>query len=66
MLVGTRSWKMVDPPSNELISWLGQKPVSAIGNLHWLPHIDHNDFIVSMEIGAEKFKTIELPKSRRI
>ena len=66
MVVGARSWKMVDPPSNGLISWLGHKPVSAVGALHWLPHIDHNNFIISMEIGTEKFKSIELPKSGRI
>lgn len=63
MEVGARLWKMVNGPSCGLISWFGYKPVSAIGALHWLPHIDHNDYIVSMETGKESFTTIQLPES---
>lgn len=65
LVLGERSWKMVNAPPFGLVSWFGYKPVFAVRALHWLPHIDHNDYIVSMEIGTERFKTIELPKSAR-
>ncbi|KAL9229043.1 hypothetical protein vseg_004559 [Gypsophila vaccaria] len=60
MVVGARYWKMVDGPSFGLIK-LFSRPVSAIGALHWLPNKLHNEFIVSMEIEKETFRTIELP-----
>ncbi|KAE8056194.1 hypothetical protein FH972_012985 [Carpinus fangiana] len=39
--------------------------VSVIGALHWVPHIEHSDYIVSMEVDKEKFHTIPLPKIGR-
>ncbi|GMH21780.1 hypothetical protein Nepgr_023622 [Nepenthes gracilis] len=61
-----RKWKEVNGPSLGLITWFGYKPVSAVGALNWLPSIDHNDYVVSMEIENAKFKTLSLPKSGRI
>ncbi|KAF2297301.1 hypothetical protein GH714_020961 [Hevea brasiliensis] len=63
--LGTRMWREVNGPSFGLFGWFGYMPVSAIGALHWLPQIDHNDYIVSMEVGTEKFHTVPLPKSGR-
>ncbi|CAK9168321.1 unnamed protein product [Ilex paraguariensis] len=63
--LGMRSWRMVDGPSFGLFGWFGFEPVSALGALHWIPHIDHSEYIVSMEINEEKFHNISLPKSCR-
>ncbi|KAJ7982590.1 F-box protein [Quillaja saponaria] len=62
----TRCWREFNGPSFGLFGWFGYEPVSAIGALHWVPKIDHNDFIVSIEVDEEKFHTIVLPKSSRI
>lgn len=64
--VGTRTWRPVNGPAFGLISWFGYKPVSAMGALHWVPHINDNDYIVSLHLDNEKFHTIHLPKSCRI
>lgn len=63
--VGTRTWRPVNGPSFGLISWFGYKPVSAMGALHWVPHINDNDYIVSLHLENEKFHTVQLPKSYR-
>ncbi|RVW66475.1 hypothetical protein CK203_065088 [Vitis vinifera] len=52
--VGTRTWRPVNGPSFGLISWFGYKPVSAMGALHWVPHINDNDYIVSLHLENEK------------
>jgi len=65
LILGTRLWREVNGPSFGLFSWFGYMPVSAIGALHWVPHIDRSDFIVSMDVEKEKFHTIPLPKSSR-
>ncbi|GAB4844747.1 hypothetical protein Ancab_038137 [Ancistrocladus abbreviatus] len=64
-VVGERRWGVVNGPSLGLFAWFGHKPVSALGALHWLPSIDHNDYIVSMEVENADFVTIPLPKSGR-
>lgn len=63
--LGSRMWREVNGPSFGLFGWFGYTPVSAIGALHWVPEIDHNDHIVSMEVATEKFHTVPLPKSCR-
>ena len=63
--VGTRTWRPVNGPDFGLISWFGYKPVSAMGALHWVPHISDSDYIVSLQLETEKFHTIQLPKSYR-
>ncbi|XP_030485662.2 F-box/kelch-repeat protein At3g23880 [Cannabis sativa] len=65
LIIGKKSWREVDGPSFGLIRWFGYCPVSAIGALHWIPQIDHNDYIVSLELEEEKFRQITLPKSCR-
>ncbi|KAA8538764.1 hypothetical protein F0562_028341 [Nyssa sinensis] len=65
LILGTRSWKVVDGPSFGLMRWFGYKPVSAIGALHWVPDIDRSEYIISMEMENEKFHKIALPKSSR-
>lgn len=59
------SWRLVNGPDFGLFAWFGYKPVFAIGALHWVPQIDHSEFLVSMEINKEKFQTIMLPKTSR-
>lgn len=60
--VGMRSWRVVDGPSFGLFSCFLYNPVHAIGALHWVPHADNSEYIVSMDIKDEKFHTIPLPK----
>lgn len=62
---GTRSWREIDGPSFELLTWFGYNPVHAIGAIHWVPHIDHNEYIVSISIENEIFHKIPLPVSGR-
>ncbi|GMN34799.1 hypothetical protein TIFTF001_044943 [Ficus carica] len=62
--VGRRSWREIDGPSFGL-RWFGYDPVFAIGALHWIPEIDHSDYIVSVEVESEKFHKTSLPKSCR-
>lgn len=64
--IGSRSWRVMDGPSFGLLGWLGCEPVFAIGALHWLPLINHNEYIVSLLVDNEKFKKIPLPKSGEI
>ncbi|KAJ4713733.1 F-box protein [Melia azedarach] len=61
----SRMWRGVNGPSFGMFGWLGYSPISAIGALHWIPHVDHSDYIVSMEVNKEKFQTISLPKTCR-
>lgn len=61
--LGTRFWREIDGPSFGLFGWFGYSPVSAIGALHWIPHFDQSDYIVSMEVDEEKFHQVPLPKS---
>lgn len=63
--IGERSWRVVDGPSFGLLKWFGYEPVFAIGALHWVPEIDHSEYIVSMTIDDEKFHKIMLPKVSR-
>lgn len=63
--VGMRSWRPVNGPAFGLISWFGYKPVSAMGALHWVPHINDNDYIVSLHLENEKFHSVQLPKTYR-
>ncbi|XP_059631970.1 F-box protein At3g17710-like [Cornus florida] len=65
LILGTRSWRMVDGPPFGLFSWLGCNPISAIGALHWIPDIDRSDYLVSMSTDDEKFHKTPLPKSCR-
>ncbi|GMY29314.1 putative F-box/LRR-repeat/kelch-repeat protein At1g11620 [Fagus crenata] len=65
LILDTRIWRGVNGPSFGLLRWFGYMPVSAIGALHWVPDIDDSDYLVSMEVGNEKFHTINLPKSCR-
>lgn len=61
--IGTRSWRVVDGPSFGLFSWFGYNPVHAIAALHWVPHANHSDYIVSMDTENENFHSVPLPKS---
>ncbi|KAH7524992.1 hypothetical protein FEM48_Zijuj06G0178000 [Ziziphus jujuba var. spinosa] len=61
----TKLWRAIDGPSFGLFGWLGYVPVSAIGALHWIPQIDHSDYIISMEVDKEKFHQVPLPKRCR-
>lgn len=65
LALGTRSWRLVNGPAFGLFSWFGYEPISAIGALHWIPHIDHSEYIISMTVDNEKFHKILLPKSSR-
>lgn len=64
--LGMRQWRAVNGPTFGLFGWFGYMPVSAIGALHWVPHIDRSDYIVSMDVEIEKFQKITLPDSCRI
>ncbi|KAL2538865.1 uncharacterized protein Fot_20256 [Forsythia ovata] len=64
--IGSGCWRVTDGPSFGLFGWLGYEPVFAMGALHWLPLINHNDYIVSLLVDDEKFKKIPLPKSGEI
>ncbi|KAI3887384.1 hypothetical protein MKW92_050779 [Papaver armeniacum] len=61
--VGSHTWRAVDGPSFGLISQLGKAPVVSLGAFHWMPHIENNDYIVSMGIDDENFCKIQLPKT---
>ncbi|KAI4295013.1 hypothetical protein MLD38_040704 [Melastoma candidum] len=61
----TKIWRGVNGPTSGQLDWLGYNPVSAIHSLHWIPQIDQSDYIVSMEVGTEKFQTVPLPQSCR-
>ncbi|KAJ8759264.1 hypothetical protein K2173_006784 [Erythroxylum novogranatense] len=65
LCLGTRNWREVNGPSFGLFGWLGYSPVSALGGLHWIPHIDRSDYIVSIGVDTENFQTTQLPKSCR-
>ncbi|GFZ05998.1 hypothetical protein Acr_18g0001680 [Actinidia rufa] len=65
LIIGARSWKVVDGPSFGLFSWFGYNPISAIGALHWVPHVDRSEYIVSMTVDDEKFHKKWLPKISR-
>ncbi|GKV27893.1 hypothetical protein SLEP1_g37012 [Rubroshorea leprosula] len=62
--VGAKFWKEVNGPAFGLFGSLRcTAPVSSIGALHWIPQINHSDYLVSMELVNEKFHTVPLPKS---
>ncbi|KAL3503873.1 hypothetical protein ACH5RR_033714 [Cinchona calisaya] len=63
--LGTKSWRAVDGPAFGLFGWFGYDPVFASDAIHWIPHIDHSEYIVSMTADNEKFRQIPLPKSSR-
>ncbi|KAI3818411.1 hypothetical protein L1987_12217 [Smallanthus sonchifolius] len=63
--IGEKSWRVIDGPAFRLMKWFGYDPVFAIGALHWVPELDHNEHIVTMTIEDEKFHTIMLPKTSR-
>nr|XP_043624965.1 F-box protein CPR1-like [Erigeron canadensis] len=63
--IGEKSWRDIDGPAFGLIKWFGSEPVFALGALHWVPEIDHSEYIVTMTIDDEKFHKIMLPKSCR-
>ncbi|KAG2691313.1 hypothetical protein I3760_08G003800 [Carya illinoinensis] len=65
LILGTKLWRGANGPSFGHVSWFGYMPVSAIGALHWIPHVDRSDYIVSMDVNEEKFHTTPLPKSCR-
>ncbi|CAI9786674.1 unnamed protein product [Fraxinus pennsylvanica] len=44
----------------------GFEPVFAMGALHWLPLLNHNEYIVLLLVDDEKFMKISLPKSGEI
>ncbi|XP_057793583.1 F-box protein CPR1-like [Salvia miltiorrhiza] len=62
MCIGGGTWRIVEGPPHGLMSWLGYPPVSAIGALHWIPHLDQNEHIVSMVVKDEEFVKTPLPK----
>ncbi|RZC83865.1 hypothetical protein C5167_046654 [Papaver somniferum] len=61
--VGSHTWGSVDGPSFGLISQMGKAPIVSLGAFHWMPHIENNEYIVSMGIDDEKFREIQLPKT---
>lgn len=61
MNIGSRSWREVNGPPNGLFGWLGHQPVFAIGALHWVPRVEHNEYLVSMPLHDEKFRKVPLP-----
>ncbi|XP_015886229.3 F-box protein CPR1 [Ziziphus jujuba] len=63
--LGMKFWREINGPSFGLFGWFGYSPVSAIGALHWIPQIDHSDYIISMEVDMEKFHQVPLPKCCR-
>lgn len=60
-----KAWRGVNGPSFGLFSnhRFGYAPLSAIGALHWMPHLKGSNYIVSMEVDKETFHQIPLPKS---
>lgn len=63
MNVGSGPWRVVDGPCHGIMGWLGYQPVFAIRALHWVPRVDHNEYIVSMSLIDEKFQNIPLPNT---
>ncbi|KAK1412130.1 hypothetical protein QVD17_33128 [Tagetes erecta] len=63
--IGEKSWRVINGPAFGLMKWFGYDPVFAIGGLHWVPELDHNEYIVTMTIDDEKFHKITLPKTSR-
>lgn len=61
MTIGSGPWRVVDGPPHGYMGWLGYRPIFAIGALHWVPLVDHNEYIVSMPLNDEKFRKITLP-----
>ncbi|KAJ4832780.1 hypothetical protein Tsubulata_018794 [Turnera subulata] len=61
----TRSWRGTNGPAFGLFGWFGYRSISAIGALHWVPHVDRNDYLVSMEVEDDKFHTVPLPETAR-
>ncbi|CAI9114801.1 OLC1v1015603C1 [Oldenlandia corymbosa var. corymbosa] len=65
LTLGDKSWRMVDGPAFGLFGWCGYDPVVAIGAIHWVPFVDHSEYIVSMTANDEKFQQIFLPTGCR-
>ncbi|KAK4413321.1 hypothetical protein Salat_2744700 [Sesamum alatum] len=63
MNIESRSWRVVDGPPSGLFGRLAYQPIFAIGALHWVPSVDHNEYIVSMPVDVEKFEKIPLPNT---
>lgn len=63
LILGEKLWKEVNGPTFGFFNgaWLGYRPVSAIGALHWIPHAHHGDYLVSMELTTDKFYSVPLP-----
>lgn len=64
--LGARSWRMVDGPAFGAFGWFGYDPVFAIEAIHWVPQVDHSEYIVSMTVDDEKFHHVPLPRSSGI
>ncbi|XP_050377749.1 putative F-box protein At3g10240 [Argentina anserina] len=57
-----KTWRGVNFPSFGLFrNGFGLTPVSLIGALHWIPHFERSNYIVSMEVEKEKFHQTPLP-----
>ena len=65
LTLGTRSWKAIDGPSMGLFKRFCFHPVFALGALHWIPRIGHNNYVVSLAMDEEKFHKTPLPTSDR-
>ncbi|MCL7034914.1 hypothetical protein MKW94_010560 [Papaver nudicaule] len=63
--LGSQTWRAVDGPTFGLLSQLGKAPVVSIGAMHWLPHVENSEYMVSMGIDDEKFRKIQLLKTSR-
>jgi len=63
LILGAKFWKEVNGPDFGLFSWLGYKPVSAFGALHWIPNVHVTNYMVSMELTTDKFYSVPLPTS---
>ncbi|KAI3464377.1 hypothetical protein Pfo_021040 [Paulownia fortunei] len=63
MNIGNGSWRAVDGPPDGFFGWLGYQPIFAIGALHWIPLVDHNEYMVSMPLDDEKFEKRPLPNT---
>ncbi|KAL1533809.1 putative F-box protein [Salvia divinorum] len=63
MHFGSGPWRVVEGPPHGFMGWLGYPPVSAIGALHWVPNVDHNEHILSMPLRDEEFIKIPLPNT---
>ncbi|OVA03766.1 F-box domain [Macleaya cordata] len=63
--VGSRPWRVIDGPKYGLFGWFGNEPVFATGALHWVPHMNRSEYIVSLGVEDERFRQIPLPKSSK-